>query len=155
MAQQNLMKLASQGRAYDASRAWTEEELASLIALETGRGLARNVAADLIRNGISTVEDYDRAVEVGFKPKSLEDLRTDAIRAHSEKVRKELGLDSAEEEVETKDEEVAETDEVKAPEGVLETDEVPETQSEVETETEVAEKPSRAVRGRNTATKTK
>jgi hypothetical protein len=112
MAQQNLMKLASQGRAYDASRAWTEEELASLIALETGRGLVRSVAADLIRNGIRTVEDYDVATEAGFKAKSLEDLRTDAIQAHANSVREELGLETP------KTEEVTETAEVGEPEVV-------------------------------------
>jgi uncharacterized sporulation protein YeaH/YhbH (DUF444 family) len=95
------------------------------------------VAADFIRNGIRTVEDYDAAVKAGFAPKSLEDLRTDAIAAHAASVRAELGLIPKEEVVVDEVKEVEAPKEVEVPkepegvketevstEGVLETDEV-------------------------------
>lgn len=100
MAQQNLTKLASQGRAYDDTRAWTEEELTALITLEKERGLFRPRAAMFVRNGIKTLKAYDSAIEAGFEPKSLEDLRAEAIAAYTEKVRGDLGLDTTEEVIE-------------------------------------------------------
>lgn len=73
----DLGKLAGQGRAYSAARAWEPEELDALLLLESsveqgGRGIGRQKAADYIRNGIMTVEAYDKAVEAEFKPKTLE-----------------------------------------------------------------------------------
>lgn len=92
MAQQNLVKLASQGRAYDSTRSWTEEELTALIQIETELGVSRTVAADYIRNGLRTVEECKKAKEVGFAPMSLEDLQAKAVRDHAASVRAELGL---------------------------------------------------------------
>lgn len=112
MAQHNLTKLASQGRAYDESRVWTEEELTALLMLEQECRLTRVVAASYVRNGIMTVSAYNAAQEAGFAPKSLEDLRTEAIAAYSKKVRSDLGLDKVEKEVVTEKKEVVETDEV-------------------------------------------
>lgn len=122
MAQHNLTKLASQGRAYDETRVWTEDELSALLMLEQECGLSRLVAANYVRNGVMTVEGYNAAEKVGFVPKSLDDMRTEAIAAHTEKVRSELGLDKevvepevAAEVVET--EEVAETEVIEVKKG--------------------------------------
>ena len=69
----DLAKLAGQGRAYSAARPWTPEELEALLVLEKERGIGRLAAADYIRNGIVTLEAYDKAAKVDFKPKTLED----------------------------------------------------------------------------------
>ena len=97
MAQQNLVKLAAQGRAYSPGRGWTAEELDSLIALEKDCDLSRDIAADYIRNGIFTKEEYEASQEAEFTPKTLEVMQADAVLAHAENVRKELKLDAKEE----------------------------------------------------------
>ena len=136
MAQHNLTKLASQGRAYDETRVWTEKELEALITLETACGLTRVVAASYVRNGILTVAAYNKAKEAGFAPKSLEDLRVEAIAAYSEKVRSDLGLDTEEvveptEVVETEEVISVPTATVVEPEEVIEPTEVVETEEPV------------------------
>ena len=108
MAQHNFVKLEAQGRAYDATRAWTEQELESLLTLERECDIDRKVAALYIRNGITTKAGYDVAQKAGFVPKSLEDLRTEAIVEHQKVVLANLGLN---EEV-TEPTEVVETEEV-------------------------------------------
>ena len=68
----DLTKLSAQGRAYSASRAWEVEELDALLLLESKRGLSRPTAADYIRNGIMTLEAFDKATEAQFVPKTPE-----------------------------------------------------------------------------------
>lgn len=130
MAQQDFAKLASQGRAFDAHRAWTESELEAVLLLEkeageikdvdgvpTRAGLARTVAAEYVRNGITTVEAYDKSVEVGFEVKSLEEVRDEAVAARQAEVRKQLGLDDESDESDEDsddDSQKDETDEEKA-----------------------------------------
>lgn len=140
MAQHNLTKLASQGRAYDETRVWTEDELTALLTLEQECGLTRVVAASYVRNGIMTVSAYNTAQEAGFAPKSLEDLRTEAISAYSKQVRKDLGLDTIEKKEVTEPTVVVEKEEtisdeivhseVVEPTVVVETDEVEEVVEE-------------------------
>ena len=74
----DLAKLAGQGRAYSAARPWTPEELEALLTLEQTRGIGRLLAADYVRNGIVTVEAYDKAVKAEFTPKTLEAAAVDA-----------------------------------------------------------------------------
>jgi hypothetical protein len=74
----DLAKLAGQGRAFSAARPWTPEELEALLTLERERELDRAIAANYVRNGIQTVEDYDNAVKASFKPATLEDAAADA-----------------------------------------------------------------------------
>lgn len=107
MAQQDFVKLSAQGRSFDASRAWSEQELEALLALETGAGISRLEAAECIRNGITTVEMYAKAMEIGLEVKSLEQVSQEAIAAHQAEVRAQLGLDSD-------DDTKVETDEEKA-----------------------------------------
>lgn len=90
---QNFVKLASQGRAYDGTRAWTEDELTAWFTLQTECGLGAREAAEYVRNGIKTVADYSTAKEAQFVPKSFETLRADAISSHVGEVRAQLGLD--------------------------------------------------------------
>lgn len=69
----DLTNLAAQGRAYSATRPWTPEELEALLLLERERHIARVTAAEFIRNGIMTLEDYDRAKEADFVPLTTND----------------------------------------------------------------------------------
>lgn len=72
----DLTKLTAQGRAYSAVRAWEPAELDALLALERERGIGRLLAADYIRNGILTLDAYDKALAAEFKPKTLEEAAT-------------------------------------------------------------------------------
>ncbi len=147
MAQHDLPKLASQGRAFDGSRPWTEDELTALILLEKTYELDRKTAAEWVRNGIVSVEQYEKALEVGFSPKSLETVKAEAVAAHIKDVEATVGASTeAETEEVSETEEVAETeaeDEAEAEESaeaedeaeeVSETDEVAETEGEADVE---------------------
>ena len=74
----DLGRLAGQGRAYSASRAWNEEELDALITIERERHIDRNLAADHVRNGILTLEAFDKATKAEFVPKTLEQVADEA-----------------------------------------------------------------------------
>lgn len=74
----DLLRLAAQGRAYSASRPWTPEEFDAVLLLEKERSLARVSAADYVRNGIMTLEDFDKAAKADFKPKTLEAAHREA-----------------------------------------------------------------------------
>lgn len=74
----NFTHLAAQGRAYSGARAWEPEELDALLVLERERGIGRQLAADFVRNGVKTLEAYDKAVKAKFEPKTLEDAATKA-----------------------------------------------------------------------------
>lgn len=77
----DLGRLAGQGRAHSAARAWEPEELDALLLLERERHLSRTTAADYIRNGIMTLEAYDVAKEAEFKPKTLKDAADEADKS--------------------------------------------------------------------------
>ena len=138
MAQHNFVKLEAQGRAYDATRAWTEQELESLLTLERECDIDRKVAALYIRNGIATKAGYEAAQKAGFVPKSLEDLRTEAIAEHQKVVLANLGLN----------EEVVETEEVVEPEAEISVEEVVETEEVDEPEADPKEKKSKGKGGK-------
>ena len=99
----NLLKLASQGRAFDATRPWTQAELEGQLTLEKERELDRRVSAEYVRNGILTVEAYDAAKEAGVVPKSLEAIKDEAVVAHVAAIKEELGIDDEDEEEEKSD----------------------------------------------------
>ena len=69
----DLVNLAAQGRAKSAVQAWEPEEFEAVIALERERHITRQLAADYFRNGIMTLEAYDRAVEEDFQPLSQDE----------------------------------------------------------------------------------
>lgn len=77
----DLTRLAAQGRAHSAHRAWTAEELDALILLETERGLSRPKAADFVRNGIMTVEALDKATKSEFVPKTMAEATAEVEKA--------------------------------------------------------------------------
>lgn len=67
----DLARRAAQGRAYSDRRAWTPEEWDAVNLLVQERKLSLLSAADHVRNGIVTVEDYDKAAKAKFVPKTL------------------------------------------------------------------------------------
>jgi hypothetical protein len=69
----DLAKLALQGRAFSAVRAWEVEELEALLLIERERNVARPEAANYVRNGILTLEAFDKATKAQFKPKTLDE----------------------------------------------------------------------------------
>lgn len=73
MSNLNFTNLVAQGRAKAIGQPWSEIELEALLKIERERGIARTIAADFVRNGILTLEAYDRSVDEGFKPLSLEE----------------------------------------------------------------------------------
>lgn len=77
----DLAKLAAQGRAHSAARAWETHELDAVYLLSRERALTIREAAEYVRNGVMTVEDYDKAMKINLKPKSLETIHTDALAA--------------------------------------------------------------------------
>lgn len=69
----DIPKLYSAGRAKSPTELWSNEEHEALVALSQQRNLERTIAADFVRNGVLTVEDYDKAVKANFKPEKLDD----------------------------------------------------------------------------------
>ncbi len=80
----DLLRLASQGRAYSVARPWTPEEWDAVSLLTNERGLSRVTAADYVRNGIMDLESFDKATKADFKPKTLEDAHKEAEDALKE-----------------------------------------------------------------------
>jgi hypothetical protein len=84
----NLAHLALQGRAYSAGRPWHAEELEAWLLLQRERNLSRVRAAEYVRNGIVTVEDFDKATKNEFKPKSIEQAHEEAEQSLKEEGKK-------------------------------------------------------------------
>ena len=68
----DFTKLVAQGRAKAIGKPWEAHELEALITLERERKISRLTAADYVRNGILSVEEYDAATEAKFVPKTQE-----------------------------------------------------------------------------------
>lgn len=87
----NYAKLVSSGRAKAHGVCWTAEELELLISLVKKRGIIMTVGADFIRNGIKSLEDYDKAVKKDFKPLTQDEAKEKAekeLEKESKKVAK-------------------------------------------------------------------
>ena len=69
----NLANLAPQGRAKSPTQPWSPEEWEAVCTLVSERNIARTTAADYVRNGIATLEAYDKAVEKDFVPLSQDE----------------------------------------------------------------------------------
>ena len=76
----NYDNLISKGRAKAYGQPWSPEELDFLISLEKERGISREHAADYIRNGIKSLEDYDKAKENDFKPLNVAEAQKEATK---------------------------------------------------------------------------
>lgn len=73
----NFTNLVAQGRAKAPGVCWSPEELEALITLEKECAISRVLAADFIRNGILTPEDWKKAQKVNFTPKTLDEATDD------------------------------------------------------------------------------
>lgn len=76
----NYENLVAKGRAKAHGLPWSPEELDFLISLEKERGVERTSAADYIRNGIKSLEDYDMAVKKDFKPLTVDEAKEEATK---------------------------------------------------------------------------
>lgn len=90
----DLVKLASQGRAFSGVRPWTNEELEALQAIIVGCNVSRLTAADYVRNGIMTPEDVETAQKKGIKTKTVEEMTNEAVEETKKKNAKALGKSS-------------------------------------------------------------
>lgn len=77
----DFARLAQQGRAYSSARPWETHELDAVILIEKERHLTRVAAADYVRNGIMTLEAFDKATKAEFKPKTLEEAEKEVESA--------------------------------------------------------------------------
>lgn len=75
----NYANLVIQGRAKAHGQPWSPEELELLISIEK-KGISRASAADYIRNGIKSLEDYDEAVKKDFKPLTVNEAKDEAAK---------------------------------------------------------------------------
>lgn len=74
----NFAGLAASGRAKSGSEAWSPEEWDAVCTLVSQRNIPRIAAADYVRNGITTVEAYDKSKEKDFVPVSQEEAAKQA-----------------------------------------------------------------------------
>lgn len=77
----NWTLLVIQGRARSVGIPWTAEELDAVLAIARHSNKSMADAAQYVRQGIMTVEDYEKALTVGEKPQTREDLETEAKKA--------------------------------------------------------------------------
>ena len=70
----DIPRLYSQGRAKSPTELWSNEENDAVGLLVQARGIGKLLAADYVRNGVLTLEDYDKAVKADFKPEKLDDV---------------------------------------------------------------------------------
>ena len=67
----DFTKLVPAGRAKANGIPWSAEEQELLYSLIEERSVERPLAADYIRNGIDSLESYDKAVKAKFQPISI------------------------------------------------------------------------------------
>lgn len=83
----NYTNLVAQGRAKALGKPWEPEEWEAVNLLVTKRQITREQAADYVRNGIMTLEDFDLAQKAEFKPKTLEETAVIAEELLKEEAR--------------------------------------------------------------------
>jgi len=76
----NFTNLVQQGRARSPGVLWTNEEWAAVCTLTKECNIERVIAADFVRNGIKTVEDYKKAVEKKFVPQTLDEATEEVAK---------------------------------------------------------------------------
>lgn len=64
----NWTQLVTQGRAKDIGIAWSEEEQEALSLIIKHSGLERVDAARYVRQGVMTVEDFEKATKPATRP---------------------------------------------------------------------------------------
>jgi predicted DNA-binding protein YlxM (UPF0122 family) len=84
----NLHALFLQGRAKSPFELWSPAENELVHEIAQKRGVSRTQAADYVRNGVSSLEEYDKAVKAKFKPKDLNEAVAEAVQTLSKTVKK-------------------------------------------------------------------
>jgi len=87
----NYTNLVAQGRAKGIEQPWSPEELEALLTLERECHISRSLAADYIRNGISTVEDFEKAQKAKFTPKTIDEAAAEADKTLKESGKAAIG----------------------------------------------------------------
>lgn len=87
----NYTNLVAQGRAKGIEQPWSPEELEALLLLERECNCSRPMAADYIRNGIMTVEDFQKAQEAKFTPKTISQAAEEAAEGLKESGKAAIG----------------------------------------------------------------
>ena len=86
----DLVRLAANDRAFDSTRAWTAEENEAVYLFIRERNLSREKSANYVRNGVLTLKDLDKALEIGLEPKKLEDVRDIAFAGLKKETKKSI-----------------------------------------------------------------
>ena len=84
----DIQRLYQGGRAKTPNALWSNEEWDAVCLIERERGINRVSAGDFVRNGVLTLEDYDKAVKADFKPEKLDDVvqaATDELQTKGKK----------------------------------------------------------------------
>ena len=80
----DFTKLVASGRAKAPGQLWSAEEWEAVIKLEKEFKLQRTVAADFVRNGIMTAEDYKKATKKKFVPQTIEEATEEVAKKMKE-----------------------------------------------------------------------
>lgn len=86
----NYAKLVSSGRAKAYGVLWSAEELELIRSLIEERKIAMTIAADFVRNGIESLEDYDKAVKKNFKPLTIDEAQVKAEKTLAKESKKKV-----------------------------------------------------------------
>jgi UDP-N-acetylglucosamine:LPS N-acetylglucosamine transferase len=81
-------KLFNQGRAKTPGELWTPEENEAVHKIANERHVSRESAADYVRNGILTLEDFDAAVKKAFTPLTYKEMIEGVFKSAKETVKK-------------------------------------------------------------------
>lgn len=84
----DLARLSSQGRAFSPLRPWTNEENEAVALFVAERGLDRTKAADYVRNGAITLEDFDAMIKKGVEPTTLDEAQQEVEKTLKKTVTK-------------------------------------------------------------------
>jgi len=76
----NFENLVVQGRAKAPGICWSPEEWAAVCLLTKEFNIERTIAADFVRNGIKTVEDYKKAKAKEFVPQTLDEATKEVAK---------------------------------------------------------------------------
>jgi hypothetical protein len=77
----NFENLVVKGRAKAPGVCWSNEEWAAVCLLTKEFNIERTIAADFVRNGIRTVEDYLKAKAKAFVPQTLTEATVEVAKA--------------------------------------------------------------------------
>lgn len=86
MSTHNWESLVQGGRAKALGVPWEDEELIALLELEKVTGQSKVVLAPYVRNGVKTIEEYEKALAKDLQPPTLEEVALSAKQAFQKKL---------------------------------------------------------------------